>query len=106
MATQTIQGDTLEVLATLPENQFDGACYSPPYYRQLSYGFPQEHGREPTLEEYLRTQANVLRHLACCTKRGATVFLNVADTSNNYSGIRNKKQRKIEPAAIGKRGDR
>lgn len=96
MLTTLHQGDTVATLKKLLEagQRWDYCLTSPPYYRQIDYGIPGQYGLEGTLEDYLKQQAQVFSLVAQGLNPGGVCWIVIGDTSNNYSPIRTKAQRR------------
>jgi DNA modification methylase len=77
-------GDALSVLARLPENLFDCAITSPPYYWLRDYGVTGQIGHEETVTEYVNVMADVMNAVRRVLKEHGLLFLNIGDTY--YSG--------------------
>jgi DNA modification methylase len=77
-------GDALRVLARLPENHFDCAITSPPYYWLRDYDVAGQIGHEETVPEYVKAMAEVMDAVRRVLKEHGLLFLNIGDTY--YSG--------------------
>lgn len=61
-----INGNSLEVLKTLPDNFVDCCVTSPPYYALRDYGVDGQIGLEETPEAYInKLGGGVFRNLSC-----------------------------------------
>ena len=67
---------------------------SPPYFQKFDYEVEEQFGLETTLDEYLATQVKVFAEVREHLVEGGTCFIVIGDTSNNYSPVRAKHQRK------------
>jgi DNA modification methylase len=89
------EGDNLAHLRTLPDSiQADVCITSPPYFQKFDYQKDGQYGLEATVEDYLRVQVAVFHEVQRLLCEGGTCFIVIGDTSNNYSPIRAKGQRK------------
>jgi len=77
-------GDALSVLKRLPEESFDCAITSPPYYWLRDYGVEGQIGHEETVNEYVTVMADVMDEVRRVLTDQGLLFLNVGDTY--YSG--------------------
>jgi DNA modification methylase len=77
-------GDALSVLRQLPQNHFDCAITSPPYYWLRDYGVAGQIGHEETVTEYVKAMADVMDEVRRVLKERGLLFLNIGDTY--YSG--------------------
>jgi len=71
-----IQGDTLEVLKTLPSEFVDCIVTSPPWWGLRDYKVNGQIGLEPTLEEYLEKMLAITAELRRVLKRTGVMFWN------------------------------
>jgi DNA modification methylase len=88
------EGDTLQNLRALPDLHADICITSPPYFQKFDYELDGQYGLEATVEDYLRQQVAVFHEVQRLLCEGGTCFIVIGDTSNNYSPIRAKDQRK------------
>jgi DNA modification methylase len=89
------QGDTLSFMRTIALPLTADVCItSPPYFRKFDYGTTGQYGLEASVQEYLRVQVAVFHEVQRHLRVGGTCFIVVGDTSNNYSPVRAKSQRK------------
>ena len=72
----------------------DVCITSPPYFQKFDYQNVRQYGLEPSVTEYLKVQVSVFREVRRLLHNGGTCFIIIGDTSNNYSPIRAKGQRK------------
>jgi len=81
MKTNTIlQGDSLEVLKTLPEESINMCMTSPPYWALRDYGVDKQLGLEPTFEEYINNLCNVFDEVKRVLRKDGTCWVNLGDT--------------------------
>lgn len=76
-------GDSLEVLATLPESTARTCVTSPPYWGLRDYGHPGQLGAERTPEEYVANLVAVFREVRRVLTEDGTLWLNLGDS---YAG--------------------
>lgn len=79
-----IQGNSLEVLKTLPADSFNVAVTSPPYFWARDYGYEGQIGHEDDLEHYVAALADVFDEVQRTLHPEGVFFLNIGDTY--YSG--------------------
>ena len=77
-----IQGDSLEVLKTFPNESIDCAITSPPYWGLRDYGVEGQLGLEKTPEEYVAKMVGVFREVKRVLKKEGTLWLNLGDSYN------------------------
>ena len=80
---QTIVGDTLTVLKTLPDELVDCVVTSPPYWGLRDYGVDGQIGLEKTPEEYVSKMVDVFREIKRVLKKEGTCWINLGDS---YAG--------------------
>ena len=88
------EGDNLAHLRGIPDLNADVCITSPPYFQKFDYSVDGQYGLEPSVEDYLLVQTAVFREVQRLLCEGGTCFIVIGDTSNNYSPIRAKGQRK------------
>jgi len=89
------EGDTLLSLRSMPGSVEADVCItSPPYFQKFDYQNKGQLGLESSVEEYLQVQVSVFHEVQRLLREGGTCFIVIGDTSNNYSPIRAKGQRK------------
>ena len=89
------EGDNLTLLRSTPGSiQSDVCITSPPYFQKFDYQRKGQHGLEFSVEEYLQVQVSVFHEVQRLLREGGTCFIVIGDTSNNYSPVRAKGQRK------------
>ena len=92
---RALEGDNLLSLRSMPESiEVDVCITSPPYFQKFDYQNKGQHGLESSVEEYLQVQVSVFHEVQRLLHEGGTCFIVIGDTSNNYSPIRAKGQRK------------
>lgn len=81
-----IQGDSLEVLKTLPNESVDCAITSPPYWALRDYGVEGQLGLEPTFQEYITKLCDIFDEVKRVLKKEGTCWVNLGDTYGTGSG--------------------
>lgn len=82
-----IQGDSLEVLKTLPSESVQCCVTSPPYYALRDYGVDGQIGLEETPEQYIEKLVDVFRDVRRVLKDNGTLWVNIGDS---YCGTGDK----------------
>jgi DNA modification methylase len=90
-----IQGDSLAVLKTLPDESVDCVITSPPYYGLRDYGNDKQLGLEKTLDEYLNRLLAITAECKRVLKKTGTLWINHGDSYGNNGG--EQKGRKNRP---------
>jgi site-specific DNA-methyltransferase (cytosine-N4-specific) len=89
------EGDSLSSMRNMRESVEADVCItSPPYFQKFDYQSEGQYGLESSVKEYLRVQVSVFHEVHRLLREGGTCFIVIGDTSNNYSPIRAKAQRK------------
>jgi len=83
MQDKIIQGDSLEVLKTLPSESVDCIITSPPYFGLRDYGMSAQIGLEETPELYVAKLVDLFSESRRVLKDEGTLWLNLGDS---YSG--------------------
>ncbi|MGP4112977.1 DNA-methyltransferase [Streptomyces sp. 4N509B] len=81
-------GDTLQVLAQLPDASADCVVTSPPYYFRRDYGVPGQYGLEETPQHYLDTLRSVFSQVHRVLAPHGALWLNLADTYSQRTVLR------------------
>ena len=79
-----ITADAVEGLADLPDDSFNMAVTSPPYYWARDYNLKGQIGHEETVEAYVDTLADVFDEVKRVLHPDGVFYLNIGDTY--YSG--------------------
>jgi len=74
------QGDTRDVLPTLPDASVQCCVTSPPYFNLRNYNMPEQIGIEPTPQEFVAELVKVLREVRRVLKDDGTLWINLGDT--------------------------
>jgi DNA modification methylase len=85
-----LHGDALATIETLPANSVQSIVTSPPYWMLRDYGFAGQSGLEPTFTQYVDNLVVVFRAARRVLRRDGTLWLNLGDSYNAYSGNRGK----------------
>jgi DNA modification methylase len=83
-----IQGDSLEVLKSLPSESVNCVVTSPPYWALRDYGVAGQLGLEPTFYEYITKLCDIFDEVKRVLRKDGTCFVNIGDTY--FGGNRNK----------------
>ena len=75
-----INGNSLEVLKSLPDNSIDCCVTSPPYYALRDYGCDGQIGLEETPEKYIESLCDVFSEVRRVLTPQGTLWLNIADS--------------------------
>lgn len=75
-----LNGDSLEMLRTLPEQSVNMCVTSPPYYGLRDYGEDGQIGLEETPEKYVERLVDVFREVRRVLKNDGTLWLNLGDS--------------------------
>lgn len=78
-----LQGDSLEVLKTLPSESINCCVTSPPYWALRDYGVEGQLGLEPNFNDYINKLCDIFDEVKRVLKRDGTLWVNIGDT---YSG--------------------
>jgi DNA modification methylase len=73
-------GDALEVLKTLPAEQFNCVVTSPPYFWLRDYNVSGQIGHEDTVVGFVNAIASVMDEVYRVLRKDGLVFLNLGDT--------------------------
>jgi len=101
-----LQGDSAEMLKTLPPESVHCCVTSPPYYGLRDYGINGQIGREETPERYIKRLAAVFREVWRVLRPDGTLWVNIADTycgtgsKGNHFDPKNPKGRTGQQVAI------
>lgn len=78
-----LNGDSLKMLKTLPDESVQCCVTSPPYWGLRDYGVPGQFGLEKTPEEYVVHMVEVFREVRRVMRNDGTLWLNLGDS---YAG--------------------
>lgn len=79
MTWKILEGHVLNVLQSLPSNQFHCVVTSPPYWGLRDYGCEGQIGLERTPQEYLDVMVMVFREVKRVLRDDGTLWLNMGD---------------------------
>lgn len=77
---QILQGDVLEKLTEIENEEIDVIIDSPPYWGLRDYGVEGQLGLEPDFRDYLKTMSKIMQECKRVLKKTGTCWINLADT--------------------------
>ena len=77
-----IQGDTLKVLKTLPDEIINCCVTSPPYWNLRDYNVEGQLGLEPTFQEYITKLCDIFDEVKRVLRKDGTCWVNLGDSYN------------------------
>lgn len=83
-----LEGDSLNVLKTLPEKSINMCMTSPPYWALRDYGVKGQLGLEPTFDEYINNLCDIFDEVKRVLRDDGTLWVNLGDTY--YGGGNNR----------------
>lgn len=75
-----LHGDTREVIRRIPDNTFQCAITSPPYWGVRDYGVKKQIGAEPNLDDYISDLVDIFSELRRTLRPEGTFWLNIGNT--------------------------
>ncbi len=96
-----IQGDSLEVLKTLPNESIDCVITSPPYWALRDYGVEGQLGLEPTFQKYITKLCDIFDEVKRVLKKEGTCWVNLGDTYMGNSSYSEKGRQGFGKDKIG-----
>jgi DNA modification methylase len=75
-----IHGDTREILKSIPDETFQCAITSPPYWGVRDYGIEGQIGAEKDLNKYLSSLVSIFSEVRRVLKSNGTFWLNIGNT--------------------------
>ena len=75
-----LQGDTRELIKTLPENTFQCVVTSPPYWGVRDYGVKGQLGAELDVNDYISDLVQIFAEVRRVLKSDGTFWLNIGNT--------------------------
>lgn len=81
-----IQGNSLDVLRSMPDGVIDCCVTSPPYWGLRDYGHSDQLGLEPTPELYVQHITEIFNEIKRVLKPAGTLWLNLGDSYNGSGG--------------------
>lgn len=85
MKDTILQGDSLEVLKTIPSKSINMVVTSPPYWALRNYGVRGQLGLESSFGEYIEKLCNIFDEVNRVLKDDGTLWVNIGDTYGNGS---------------------
>lgn len=101
MNIRLLQGDSLDVLQTLPDESVDCCVTSPPYWGLRDYGHEGQIGLEMTPNAYVSRIVDVFRQVRRVLRSDGTVWVNIGDS---YAAERGGSHQPAETLAGGRGG--
>jgi len=81
-----LNGNSLELLKTLPDQCVQTCITSPPYWGLRDYGTDEQLGLEETPEQYVKNMVLLFRELRRVLKDDGTLWLNLGDSYARVGG--------------------
>ena len=75
-----INGNSLSVLAEIPDNTFQTCITSPPYWSLRDYGIEGQIGLEQSLDDYIASLVAVFEQVRRTLREDGTLWLNIGDS--------------------------
>lgn len=75
-----LHGDTREMIRQLPDDTFQCAVTSPPYWGVRDYGVKNQIGAEPDLQSYVKDLVDIFREVRRVLRPDGTFWLNIGNT--------------------------
>ena len=75
-----IEGDTRDIIRRLPDNTFQCAITSPPYWGVRDYGVNNQIGAEPDVNDYIQALVDVFAEVRRVLRPDGTFWLNAGNT--------------------------
>ncbi len=82
-----INGNSLEVLKTIPDNSIDCCITSPPYWGLRDYGHDEQLGSEKHFKDFVNNLCNVFDEVKRVLKPSGTCFVNLGDSYTRNGGV-------------------
>lgn len=86
LINKILNGNSLEVLKTIPDNSIDCCITSPPYWGLRDYGHDEQLGSEKHFKDFVNNLCNVFDEVQRVLKPTGTCFVNLGDTYGTQSG--------------------
>ena len=77
---QVINGDTRDIIKSLPDNTFRCVVTSPPYWGVRDYGVENQIGAEPDLQDYIKALVEIFSEVRRVLQPDGTFWLNIGNT--------------------------
>lgn len=107
MTVRVLNGDSMTVLQTLPDESVNCIVTSPPYWGLRDYGMAGQMGLESTPAGYVDGMVTLFREARRVLRDDGTLWLNLGDSyasggrGGGMAGERGEKQRSNEGALLG-----
>jgi len=75
-----LQGDTRKIIKKIPDNTFQCAVTSPPYWGVRDYGMKHQIGAEPDLNDYIKHLVKIFSEVRRVLRPEGTFWLNIGNT--------------------------
>lgn len=75
-----INGDTRDAIRNLPDNTFQCAITSPPYWGVRDYGIENQIGAEPDLKDFIKSLVQIFSEVRRVLRPDGTLWLNIGNT--------------------------
>lgn len=82
LINKILNGNSLEVLKTIPNNSIDCCITSPPYWGLRDYGHDEQLGNEKHFKDFIDNLCNIFDEVQRVLKPTGTCFVNLGDTFN------------------------
>jgi site-specific DNA-methyltransferase (adenine-specific) len=89
-----INQDCITAMRKMPSESVHACITSPPYFGLCDYQIDGQYGHEATLAAYLGQMSEVFSEVYRLLVEGGCCWIVIGDSSNNYSAIRAKGQRR------------
>jgi DNA modification methylase len=99
MSVTILQGDSREVIKTLPDNSLHCCVTSPPYFGLRDYGVDGQIGLEDTPDDYVEQLVAVFREVRRVLRPDGTCWLNLGDS---YAGSWGSQSKRVTPGEISR----
>jgi len=83
MSVEILNGNSADVVKTLPDESIDCVVTSPPYFGLRDYGVDGQFGLEKTPNEYVSVMVNLFREIRRVLKDAGTIWINIGDSYFN-----------------------
>jgi len=85
MGVEILNGNSFELIKTLPDDSIDCVVTSPPYFGLRDYNNENQYGLENTPNEYVEKMVLLFRDIHRVLRGSGTAWLNLGDTYANVS---------------------
>jgi len=101
-----INGDSLEVLKTIPDESIDCCISSPPYWSLRNYDVEGQLGLEPDFNEYIKKLCDIYDEVFRVLKKSGTCWVNLGDTYYGGGNNRGSTEENLSEKQLSNRGAR